>query len=219
MQFDPAYQGILILAAHGRIYFWLNATLSYYDTTNGQVASAPGLKPLSGSTRFFHLEHQNKIYFNDGKMLVRYDGTKADTMLPFNFGSYGMTVFNNDIYVAGVGYGLDTFMLYKLNDTLVPGTPPGVSIQSINFKGDIQLYPNPTSGNTNLKIRLDNATSLTAMVNDITGKTVYKTTPALYSSGQSEIELPVKDLPAGTYVVSLVNSYGTILWSGKLMRQ
>jgi len=208
-----------ILAAHGRVYFWLNDRLSYYDTMNGQVASIPGMKTFSGGARFFHIEHQNKIYFNDEKMLIRYDGTKADTILPFDFNAYGMMAFNNDVYVAAVGYGVDTYMLYKLNDTLVPGTPPGVSIQSINFKGDILLYPNPTRGNTHLKIKLDNATSLTAMVNDITGKTVYKTTPALYSSGQSEIELPVKDLPAGTYVVSLVNSYGTILWSGKLLRQ
>lgn len=83
----------------------------------------------------------------------------------------------------------------------------------------VAIYPNPTNGNTYLKISLDNATSLTVLVKDITGKTVYKTLPALYSSGQTEIQLPVKNLPAGTYVVSLLNSSGNILWSGKLLRQ
>lgn len=83
----------------------------------------------------------------------------------------------------------------------------------------VTIYPNPTNGNTYLKVILGDATSLTALVKDITGKTVHKTPLALYSSGQTEIELPVKDLPVGTYVVSLANNNGKILWSGKLLRQ
>lgn len=212
-----------IIAHNGKIYFWRsdngNRFLYAYDTASSQVNKASGIGQYSSNICSFLFEAGNNIYYNDAKMLVRYNGSKVDTVLPFKLEAYSMALHNNNIYLAAIGYGLDTYKLYQLNDTLVPGTPPGASIQSINFKGDIQLYPNPTNGNTHLKVRLDNTTSLSALVKDITGRTVYKTTPALYSSGQSEIELPVKDLPAGTYVVSLVNSYGTILWSGKLLRQ
>ena len=211
-----------IIAYNGKIYFWRTVNsvrnLYYYDTTTNLIQQAPGLNPFTATQHFFFLEHQNKIYYNEGSMLVRYDGTKADTMLPFNFRPSNLEVFNNEIYLSAQYPSDDTNLLFRFKDTLVPYTPPS-TIQAVTFNADVTLYPNPADSSATISIDLPVANTLTAVVTDITGKTVYKTKSVLYSTGKSEIPLLLHNLSPGNYIVSLKDISGNMLWSGKLVHQ
>lgn len=208
-----AYKNKLYFTVYsGQINLDFKLVLHSYDILTAQVSPVPGFDTfVTADDPQFLTVYKNHLFFKVGKNLYRYDGSKIDTVLPSGLNPMLVHEYNGDLYMMATTsqYG---FELYKFIDSTV-------SVASIISKKEAILYPNPTSGNTHLKIRLDNAISLTAMINDITGKTVYKTPAALYSSGQSEIELPVKNLPEGTYIVSLVNNNGNILWSGKLLRQ
>lgn len=217
-----------LIASNGRIYFWTVSNnicnLYYYDTTSKQVLLAPGLKPFSdikpsgNGARFFLLEHQNKIYYNDGVMLVRYDGTKADTMLPFNLEVYSMAVLNNDIYLMGKGYGLDTYMLYTLRDTLIPGTPPA-TIHSVGFDAEVTLYPNPVANTAYLNILSNEAQHISINIVDAVGKIIFMKEMELNNDLETVINLPFDDSPTGVYFVTIKNTSGNLVWSTKVLHE
>lgn len=215
-----------LLPHNGKIYFWGNANLMdtsclmySYDTLTGQILQAPNVKSAYNSDLFFFGVFKNNIYYRDGDMLVRYDGTKADTMLPYDFRALSMIEYNNEIYMVGKSKDQNPdWSLYRLRDTLVPGTPPS-SIQEISFQADIKLYPNPATDIAKLEINLQTAGTISIHLTDISSREIQTIKPTLYSVGKNNITLQLDDTPPGNYIVTLHNSSGETLWSGKLVHQ
>lgn len=81
------------------------------------------------------------------------------------------------------------------------------------------MYPNPATEITHLKIDLNKAYTLSALITDINGRVVQQTQPVLYSKGTARIDLPLKDFAAGNYFVLLRDDAGNLLWTGKLLHQ
>jgi hypothetical protein len=87
------------------------------------------------------------------------------------------------------------------------------------FLGSFSLYPNPTAGTTQIDLDLKQQQSLSVIITDITGKTVYSINSKTYHAGKNKIELDARSLAAGTYICRLANEYGNTVWSGKMVRE
>lgn len=205
-----------LLPMDGKLYFFKAGQLCYFDTSNMQVKPAPNLprveKQHSTYGTKLMLAHDNNIYYVDDTTLVRYNGTKADSMIAFDFWIHNMAVYNNDIYIIGGSYRANERSLYKLSTDMA-------SVQEVAFDADISMYPNPAAGQTNIAIRLQQAQNLSVNITDISGKVVYSKQPALYSTGNTKIILPTAQLSPGNYIVTLQQTQGPVVWSGKLIHQ
>lgn len=209
-----------ILPYDGKIYFWRFTDTStkygdmyYYDTLTKTSAKAPGLKPISLEGSKMDLVYNNKMYYRDVFSLVRYDGTKADTFLPLYFYNFEATILNNHMYLAGrVTISDPTNHIYRITDT-------AMSVQDVSFNAEAALYPNPAGNEAHLSLNLHTAQNISLQLIDMTGKTVYRTKHTLYGKGQNNIHIPLHDVPAGNYFVTLRGRQNELLWSGKLLRQ
>lgn len=111
----------------GKVYYWKETagkfSLAYYDTLTKNLSATANFQPLSlnGSSKYlsFLLIHNNDIFFNADGHLIRFDGTKSDTMLPMICHPANMKVYNNDIYLAAM-VGKNVTQLFRFKDTLVP---------------------------------------------------------------------------------------------------
>ncbi|MES2779633.1 MAG: choice-of-anchor I family protein [Bacteroidota bacterium] len=78
-----------------------------------------------------------------------------------------------------------------------------VGLNEINLNTFIQLYPNPTNGNSNLSFTLNTADKLHISVIDLQGKEVLNSIDLNGIAGTNEVELPTAGLKDGIYFVTL----------------
>ncbi len=157
------------------------------------------------------------LYYTQ-KTMVKGDTLQVNfppVIIRFPIGWYNFC-FKIDVTNAGDTVN-DTLQLNNTTCTQLQVVPTSVSKLNTNIQ--ITLYPNPTNNNATISIDLEQATTLNAIVTDITGKTVLQTTPTLYTKGKNRIQLQTSNLPAGTYIVNLKDRQGAQLWSGKLIKQ
>ena len=74
--------------------------------------------------------------------------------------------------------------------------------------GIVELYPNPTRGNLNIKFYNSQKTNLPATVQvlDVLGEVVLQTQKTL-TTGMQVIDVSLEQLPAGTYTIELKNEH------------
>lgn len=183
-----------------------------YNTKLKTIQEVTQLPPAN-KTIEFHKVYKGKLILQVDSVTYVYNGTKADTMHPVGFLPDVFAEYNGGLYAMGTTreYGYE---VYRLNDTLLTS-----SVQSIRFHADVQLYPNPTGADAYININLQQATTISALVTDMSGRKVYNNNPVLYSAGESKIILHLNDVPAGSYVVLLKDNNGRPLWSNKLLKQ
>ncbi len=128
--------------------------------------------------------------------------------------AFESAVINNRLYYSGAtnktGVDLELFVLY---DTTLNVTTITKSSISIN------LYPNPTTQDAYLDVKLKEAQTMQVLVTDIRGRIVYNSKAQLYSTGSHTINLPVQQLPPGAYVYRIADKNGMLLQSGKLLKE
>ena len=80
---------------------------------------------------------------------------------------------------------------------------------------DIKIFPNPTQELLNVFIKTPEVEDLKLTLVDVTGKTIYT---QKVPSGTSEIQLRVKHLPEGMYMLSVVSTKGFRINSFKVIK-
>ena len=73
----------------------------------------------------------------------------------------------------------------------------------------LSLFPNPASGQVNLQFKANKGQPVTIMLTDMTGKIINKQHNVLMN-GLQQIDLPLTNIAAGNYVVSVQNNEGIV---------
>jgi hypothetical protein len=108
---------------------------------------------------------------------------------------------------------------YRLSQTDLNGTTTQVGIKSIRFAGsavNMILWPNPAKGNTQMIITTETPIDGHLAVTALDGRRVFEQGMSI-EAGRWQSELPLENLPAGQYRVTLTASTG--LWHQVLVKQ
>jgi len=65
------------------------------------------------------------------------------------------------------------------------------------------IYPNPSAGNTTIDFNLVKNETVSVNVVNLLGESVYALAPVYMQEGENQLQLQMKDLPAGIYFVNL----------------
>jgi hypothetical protein len=114
------------------------------------------------------------------------------------------------IYCATYGSGIymdTTYYTYLGTD---PGRVNPVAANELN------IYPNPSTGNVNISYKLASADNVSVIVYDLTGKTVLSQSFGRRQAGKHTENIELSAIPTGTFLVRLTYSNGNAY--GKLMK-
>jgi len=81
--------------------------------------------------------------------------------------------------------------------------PAVVGLESVDFVDRFRVYPNPTSGTTNLDYTLKNAGDLTIDILDISGRVVKGVFAGNQPSGQQVVQINATELHNGIYLIRM----------------
>jgi len=104
------------------------------------------------------------------------------------------------IYIAFL-HDADDDNLISLDDILITGTL--TSLNDIDDKLTLQVYPNPATDNIELSYHLDKSTQVYADIFDSKGSKVKSVTRGLQIAGAQKMAIDVADLSSGLYNVVL----------------
>jgi|GEM_PF-757494 len=85
---------------------------------------------------------------------------------------------------------------YRLNTT-------SVAEVNVNVASFGRPYPNPTTGNANIRMELKEDQAVSIEVFDITGKKSLAVSEMNYAAGNHTLQLPVNALPSGMYLIKI----------------
>lgn len=100
-----------------------------------------------------------------------------------------------------------------------PVQPIGIAATNKSSFTHAKFYPNPTDNKLKIEIELQHPQGLSVAVTDITGKKVLVSNLVLYSAGTNVIPISLHNTIPGTYIITVLDSNGTPLWSSKLLKQ
>lgn len=72
------------------------------------------------------------------------------------------------------------------------------------------VYPNPTSGETNIQFNVASTSTVTLHVTDVTGKVVYTTTNNIQTAGTNQLSFDASSYSNGVYYLTLSSDNGTV---------
>lgn len=109
------------------------------------------------------------------------------------------TVVDGDIYLATHGRGF-----FRTGSTTV-NRPVSVEENELEFatREDLNVFPNPTRGNTNIQIDLTETVDVNVIVRDLNGKTVINRNMGRMSAGNHDIPMSMGWLNSGVYIISV----------------
>lgn len=164
-------------------------------------------RTLYGGTNFYN----GLFYFvgddgTNGRELWCTDGTDTGTYMVEQVG-----VFPNNITSANLSYiyidsnnvwlsmenGNDGKELYLYKAPI----PPVVSVNEVAKNNQLTITPNPNNGSFTVQLPSSNFRNGYLSVKDITGKIVYDQS---INPNSPQLYIPLPDLPAGTYIVSVL---------------
>lgn len=120
-----------------------------------------------------------------------YDGTTwKDALVSYGLNSINISIVPIFQY-SGAGFW--------------PSEVGGISRNNLTYWGH---YPNPSTDKVNIKFALENGTSVSLLVRDITGKTVISVPATKYEKGEHIINFETAQLPAGNYVYMIQTKEG-----------
>jgi hypothetical protein len=76
-------------------------------------------------------------------------------------------------------------------------------IANDNSLNDLNVYPNPSTGNFNINFKIEEVNEVSVEVFDIVGKSVSQLSSKKYSPGKHKINLTISDKNAGVYFMSI----------------
>jgi ELWxxDGT repeat protein len=217
----------LIAGFNNKVYFGGNdgtnlGHLYAYDPATGNTALVYKTNPTGNSNISNVHSAKNRIYFNadngvNGNELWMFKGTGVPTMVadiytgaissnPAEFLQMGTTIY---FRAADSANGTELFML----------SDSTLGVKNIAFKADVNVYPNPTTGNATLAVTLENAQALNVSITDMAGRVVYNNGVVSYVSGKNEISLPVANMANGIYIYAIRSENGELMASGRLQKQ
>lgn len=126
-----------------------------------------------------------------------------------------MTVCGNYLYFAADEHKGNGYELYEYSDNYTPPT----NINETNAKLPVTIYPNPTKGIAHLQFTLNTAQTLNISLTDMNGRVVYNSNNVLYSATAHTIDIPLSNLPRGSYIYQLTDNIGNTYATGKLQKQ
>lgn len=77
------------------------------------------------------------------------------------------------------------------------------------INSSITVYPNPTSGKTNLAFKKEVAGIVTIKISNLEGEIVRRVSIGYFEAGLSTVELPLEGLPTGFYSINVLDDEGT----------
>lgn len=194
----------------------------YHPPTN-QVTYVNNFDGNGSGTPYYFEIYNNKLYFqadngSDGIELWQYDGPSDQAMMivdtdpgPGNGRARECTKSNKYLYFVADN-GTDGEEIYRLYDSTL-------SVQNTKFEADIKAYPNPTSSNVSIELKLKKNYTLNVSITDISGRTVYQGNNNEYSAGTHKVEVPMQNIAAGQYIYTVKDNNGVIMHYGKLLKQ
>lgn len=114
--------------------------------------------------------------------LAAYDGD-AELMIRFK----GISAFGNNVYV-------DDIMLVN---------SANVSLEENDVLSSINVYPNPSSANTNVEFDLTNTSIVNVTLTDLTGKLISQPVNGEMTEGNHKVSLDLSNVQAGVYLVEI----------------
>lgn len=114
--------------------------------------------------------------------LSAYDGT-AELMMRFK----GISAFGNNLYVD------DIMLVNSIN----------VSLEENTVLSSVNVYPNPSSANTNVEFELANNSNVTITLTDLTGKLISQPVNGEMTEGNHKVAINLANIQAGVYLVEI----------------
>lgn len=150
------------------------------------------------------------------KELYMYDGINppilvADINTQRSSFPYDLTVCNNRLFFGAMGTTTGT-ELYVYYD-------PTSSIKNARVNIDVTAFPNPVTNTLFLNIEITKPYKVYVTLTDIQGRDFYKSEARTYYSGNNLIEISMQNAICGTYYYTIKEANGSILASGKVLKQ
>jgi hypothetical protein len=127
----------------------------------------------------------NTYYFSNGDQLIGVDINSGLSVSQPNIS------FNNGMYFDLMRNFGDCKNALRMRQN-----PMMTSISKVNDSSELSLFPNPA--NDFVQLNLDPSNHLIS-ITDLMGKTVF----SIQSNGNSQLQIPVSQLPEGMYIVSV----------------
>lgn len=122
-------------------------------------------------------------------------------------GSYSLTNSSGSVLASGGSFTTSQATNFCLTNASREEAPVAQAA-SATFQG-VNLFPNPTRSLVNLGFEAAVASQGEVMVTDLTGRTLVQQSVEI-TAGMNQIQLSVRDLAAGTYLLFLRNGEGQI---------
>ncbi len=165
--------------------------------------------------------HHDKLYMNaydTGTIkpsLYYYNGTKGiqNLQLPVS-DPRDLTVFNDNLYfVAQSDDSTVGTEIFRFNDS-------SLTIENVlSPLSDIQLYPNPTSGDINIQFDSKENRDLEIIVTDIQGRVMYTEKRKAQANTENTINIPCTNFASGTYICNVKDKSGRLLLTKNFLKQ
>ncbi|MCB0699139.1 MAG: T9SS type A sorting domain-containing protein [Chitinophagales bacterium] len=193
------------------LYQYDPSNKSFYRIGEDSISATYDL--LTYNQKIYHY-HSQKVRINElnGPSYSLSSVNPTITFSPSIANRYGYIIHDGKlITVSSSANNQELLILYdstlSINDTKNQATL------------SVTAYPNPTEGDVQLDITLKTSQAFSVLLTDINGRIVYRKEAQLYSSGKHTIDIPTNNLPAATYIYSIQDNAGTILNSGRLLKQ
>ncbi|OSZ81711.1 hypothetical protein CAP35_00125 [Chitinophagaceae bacterium IBVUCB1] len=193
-----------------------------YNPGNGVAMKVFNINPGGASNPQNFTYYAGKIFFSaddgtHGEELWMFNGKTSPTMvadLDTTVGSSPMNMLRWGTKLYFSAFTLPTGSeLYVLSDSAALG------IQHISFDAAVTAFPNPTTGDANIKLTLGKDAQIAYTITDISGRLIQNGAATTYAKGEHMININLQSVPAGTYIYKLQGADGNMLATGKIQKQ
>lgn len=217
----------------GKLYYaGFNSNANEFDpiTRTTKEVFKVDTSVFNRSYAYSFFEYRNKMYFNGTgdaanihrHQLWEWDGVNPPQEIwrltqssiggsPHNFHIVGDALYfvaNASLDYREIGFELHKYM------------PQPASVnETLRNNNHFNLYPNPTSNNITIEVKLSESQALAFRVLSTDGRTVMELPNTLYSKGVSKVELNTSKLPSGTYFYQVTNYEHQQVGYGKFVKQ
>jgi ELWxxDGT repeat protein len=129
-----------------------------------------------------------------------------------------LTAFGDGVYMTASPFPVDYSKPNAYNRyEVVRFKPDPLSVQSLSFKGEVKLYPNPANISATIELNLPQAMAIAVRLKDMTGRETLRISAKTYNTGKSNITLNLQNMATGVYFYTLTDEGGKMLYSGKVV--
>ncbi len=197
-----------------------NATTLIYKTPNKYVKFNPiDFYVYHNRLFMFAKEYQSNVhqpYIYDRtdtpQRLIRMQTVTA----PNTYTQRYYTEYKNDLWFTASD-SAQNLQLWRYNDSALG--PPPQAVREIVAPVRASVYPNPATADAILSLDLKQALKFSVQLTDIGGHVLYTKAVQAYNAGKQLLVLPTGSYPAGMYIYTLKDETGSLLHSGRLVKE